>query len=553
LETPIKMGELESILRESIISTQDFRELANSIPQIVWITGPEGGHTPFLNDRYYEYTGLSRDVPGTAGWDLVVHPDDKESAFGQYRESLASQTPWVCELRLRNAEGEYRWHLSRSLPIFSSSGALLHWVATSTDIHAQKQAEAAMKLAQERGTFILSLNDLVRSIRDPEQVVRLTVSAIGKHLNVNRSSYIEIDEEQHILRRLETYIHDLRPSGETYDLSYFEKLKDDFLAGISFVTEDIELEGRMSDEAIRALLEAEVRATIIVPIVKEGQLLSFFKVSSKNPRIWTESEIQLVEELAERTWLAVQNARAEAQVHKLNMELENRVAERTRELSDAMRRLEEFAYTASHDLRAPLRAIIVRSHMLMEDYSSKLPSEAVEHLMVQAEEAKRMSVLIDELLRYSRLARSELSNHKVDLSAFAQEIVKSALPHYPDASFEVIIEPGLICVGDPGMLKLALTNLMENAFKFSPSGGTIRVFSTCIDSATVFVVEDQGVGFEMEFADKIWLPFNRLVRDDEFPGTGIGLAHVSRIIQRHGGKLWVDSEPGKGSRFYFTV
>ena len=228
-------------------------------------------------------------------------------------------------------------------------------------------------------------------------------------------------------------------------------------------------------------------------------------------------------------------------------DLEQRVKERTEALEAANRELEGFTYSVSHDLRGPLRAIMSTSMILKEDFSGNLPGEAKEQLERQARAAKKMGDLIDDLLRLSRIGRQEMIKNPLDLTALANEILGELQPHA-----ECRIQDGLSARADSKLMKLAVQNLLDNALKFSKN-----VEKPLVEMGRgadgIFFVKDNGIGFDMAYADKLFGPFERLVRDDEYPGTGIGLANVKRIIERHGGRIWAESEPDMGATFYFSV
>ena len=226
-----------------------------------------------------------------------------------------------------------------------------------------------------------------------------------------------------------------------------------------------------------------------------------------------------------------------------NERLEARVAERTEDLQRAVREAEGFNYSISHDLRTPLRAIAMTSSVLMEEAGDGLLPEHQELLERQNAAAARLALLIDGLLGLSRLSRVELKRQPIDMTEAARRAAADV------STCAVEVQPGMTAEADPGLVHSVWQNLVDNACKFSPNGCAVRVG----EEGGAFFVRDEGVGFDMRYAPKIFLPFERLVADSEFPGTGIGLANVKRIVERHGGRVWAESEPGKGSTFWFTL
>jgi len=249
--------------------------------------------------------------------------------------------------------------------------------------------------------------------------------------------------------------------------------------------------------------------------------------------------------------------RVEEKERQLNAELEGRVRERTAELEATARELDAFAYSVSHDLRAPLRAVAGFSHALLEDYSAQLDEDARDYLNRVVAATGQMGRLIEDLLNLSRAGRVELSRRSVDLSRLARRVVGELSAADPDAprAVRVTIDEGLTAVGDPALLEIVLRNLISNAWKFSAKAAepTIHVGATEKEGAPVLFVRDNGAGFDMHRADRLFAPFQRLHSAAEFAGSGVGLALVARIIARHGGHVWAEGEVGKGAAFYFTL
>lgn len=246
---------------------------------------------------------------------------------------------------------------------------------------------------------------------------------------------------------------------------------------------------------------------------------------------------------------------AENAIRTLNAELEQRVLERTAQLEAANKELEAFSYSVSHDLRAPLRSIDGFSKALLEDYGDRLDAEGQAFLQRVRAASQRMAQLIDDLLELSRVTRSEMRREPTDLSALARTITTVLQQAEPQRQVMCVIAEGLTANGDARLLRIVLENLFGNAWKFTGRQANACIefgVTPCADGQAYFV-RDNGAGFDMMYADKLFGAFQRLHGAAEYPGTGIGLATVQRIIRRHGGQVWAESMLGKGATFYFTL
>jgi light-regulated signal transduction histidine kinase (bacteriophytochrome) len=239
----------------------------------------------------------------------------------------------------------------------------------------------------------------------------------------------------------------------------------------------------------------------------------------------------------------------------MNAELEQRVAARTLQLESANRELEAFAYAVSHDLRAPLRSMSGFSQILQETAPAGLDQRSLDYLRRIREASLRMSALIDDLLSLSRISRSELVLRAADLSQIAADAAATIRDRYAGRQVKLTIEPGMNVHGDTRLLRIAMENLLDNAWKYTAHAqqAEIIVGSQAAEGGRVFFVRDNGVGFDMAYSAKLFAPFQRLHPESEFPGTGIGLVTVQRIIARHGGRIWAQAHPGEGATFWFKL
>ena len=252
-----------------------------------------------------------------------------------------------------------------------------------------------------------------------------------------------------------------------------------------------------------------------------------------------------------------QRAKDEA-IRRLNRELEEQIAERTHALEAATRankEIESFSYSVSHDLRAPLRAIDGFSKLVLEQYGDRLDDEGRRFLARVRAGSQRMSRLIDDLLQLSRLSQAPLNAGPVDLAALAQETAQELARRDPERRVVFELEASLPAQGDPHLLRIAMENLLGNAWKFTSHTPNARIAFGAEEGSgeTVYFVRDNGAGFDMSYADKLFLPFQRLHDPGEFEGSGIGLATAQRIIRRHGGRIWAEASPGHGATFRFTL
>ncbi len=421
-------------------------------------------------------------------------------------------------------------------------------------------------------------DSFVRKEEDVEVIVA-KVAAVVRGSAASAQSRVDSLQGPHKILAVDdskTYLHELADAlgGEGYDMVLASSGEEalDLLAvqPVECILLDLMMPGMGGKEACRQIKSApilrDIPLILLTAVDDRGAMLDGLSAGADD-YISKSSEFEVLK------------ARVRAQIRRKQFEDENRrIREELlrRELDAAEARsakelaeiravlvaelerknneLEAFSYSVSHDLRAPLRAIDGFSQALVEDFGTKLDGEALAHLGRVRAAAQRMGELIDDMLQLSRVTRAGITRKSVDVSALAADVAAELRTQEPDRQVEIVIEEGVFADADAGLLKIVLENLVGNAWKFTRKVEHPRIeFGVTPDKEHAFFVRDNGAGFDMAFAEKLFRPFQRLHREAEFPGTGIGLATIHRVIDRHGGRVWGESSVGEGATFYFTL
>jgi PAS domain S-box-containing protein len=479
--------------------------------------------------RYKEILGYDENewgtiASGTAGGSTQerssrIHAEDVEQVMAEQRRCLQKGQAMVIEYRIRCKDGSFKWVLERGKIVRRAAGGTpLRMVGTLTDITERKLADAELRRSRSR----------LKAIFDSASAGFSVVDRNGYFIQVNEvfAAMLGYTQEEMDLKKLSEVIH-----------------PDDAAA---------------TQEKLAALVRGEIQYCKLEKryLRKDGTYFwgEVALTSIRNALGEFEAVFGVVIDTSERK-------HNEEEIRLLNTNLEQRVRERTVQLEAANRELSGYAYSISHNLRAPLRSLNSFSQILLEHYHDSIDAEGQDYLKRLRSASKRMSGQVDGLIKLSQVTRSEMVITTVNLSLLANELIGELRATQPERSVEVVIPPDLIARADFELLRLALRHLLENAWKFTTREAAstrkdisrieIGVFEK--DAKPVYFIRDNGRGFNMAYADKLFQIFQHLHHHDELEGAGIGLAIVERIVDRHGGKIWAEGAEGKGATFYFTL
>jgi PAS domain S-box-containing protein len=493
-----------------------------------------------------------------SSWQELTYTEDIALSQSMIDGLVADEYPVATwEKRFLHKSGSIIWASLTSVLIRDTAGKPHHLITSITDITPKKQNQEELIRINRLYSMISQTNQLIVRCKSIEElfpeVCRITVE-YGKF----RMAWVGlVDETTKMIKPISWY---------GYNDDYLEKIRisvEDIPEGrgptgtcirtsLSVHANDIINDPRMEVWRKDALIRG-YNSSIALPIIVRNKAVGAFTLYSPESFFFNEAEINLLESITKDIAYAMEMIKAEEK-RKRN---EQALLESTDQLSVAIKELESFSYSVSHDLRTPLRGIEGWSCVLLEDYADSLDQQGKQYLEWIRSDTKRMDHTIDALLQLARMNRTEIQESEVDLSNLVSVSYQRELnnDHYKDRLIDFKIEPDLMVNGDSNLLDIVITNLVHNALKFTNSQANTQIEFGAIKKSgkRIFYLTDNGVGFDMAYADHLFQPFQRLHKDSEYPGTGIGLAIVQRIIKRHGGEVWARSTIGEGATFYFSL
>jgi len=444
-------------------------------------------------------------------------------------------------------------------PYYGHPGSVTHAVVVSRDITGRKRAEEALELRNRELTVLYQAATAVSSDLSLDVVLRAVAEHMTQALDSSECVLLLWDRERSLVVTLVDYSavcpNETDAVCTTHDLSDYPAMRRVLETRQPIV---IRRGDPVAGEPELAWMgKEEILALLILPLIVHDQVLGLVELFTQAPD-YTPEEIRLAQSLAAQAAIAIENARLYEQAQQEITErgrAEKALRQRTAQLEAINEELEAFAYSVSHDLRAPLRSVDGFSLILLEDYADKLDVDGQDYLRRVRSASQRMAQLIEDILRLSRITRREMRRQVVDLSALAREVAIEIEQREPNRQVQFVIEEGVIADGDAHLLRVVLENLLGNAWKYTSKHPRARIeFGvTQHDGKVAYFVRDDGAGFDMAYADRLFNAFHRLHSATEFEGTGIGLATTQRIVHLHGGRIWAQGAVEQGATFYFTL
>ncbi|HUS05772.1 MAG TPA: ATP-binding protein [Bryobacteraceae bacterium] len=543
-------------------SERQLRTLADSIPNLAWMAEADG-YIFWYNQRWYEYTGTTPEQMQGWGWQSVHDPAMLPNVLDRWQASIRTGASFEMQFPLRGAGGEFRWFLTRVTPVRDAQGAVIRWFGTNTDVHdlrsAEEERQRLLALEQEARRTAELLNSvgplLARELdlsRLVQAVTDLATKLVGAQFGACFHNVTNESGESYLLYTL---------SGAPPEaFANFPMPRNTAVFGPTFRGEgivrsdDITKDRRYGKSAPHHGMpngHLPVKSYLAVPVISRAGPIGGLFFGHATPGMFSEHDERLAAGIAAQAGIAMDNALLFEQIRRE----QKLVEESNKALLQANADLEQFAYSASHDLQEPLRMVALYSEMLRRKFGDQLGPDADEYIGYTIEGASRMQRLLADLLSYTRASGL---NRAAAATADSQQTLKRALANLQAAvhqSGASVTHTALPPVNMQQVhLEQVFQNLIGNAIKYrGDQPPAIEVRAAWQAGTWLFSVTDNGIGIDPSYREQIFGMFKRLHTAAEYSGSGMGLAICQRIIERYGGRIWVESELGKGSTFFFTI
>lgn len=491
-----------------------------------------------------------------------IHVQDRAQVLRIWRLARAEGTGYHAEYRVEHPGGGVVWIRDVAQLVRDVEGKPLFYQGLMYDITESREARHALqfRLEFERAAEEISRRFIESDREGLDGAIAWSLQRAGELVDASRVYLFLFSAGGLQVSNTHEWcapgVSAEKDNLQNLDANKFQYLWDALETERVFIVEDV---SKLPDSQayLRDTLESEgINSMVNVPLLWGNRLQGFIGFDAVGQATqWLEHDLDLLCIIAEIMASTLQRQEAQDALRQLNEKLERRVEERTAELVVANQEMEAFTYSVSHDLRSPLLVLDGFSQALLEDYGDKLDGNGIKYLGYLQEGSRELGELIDGLLLLSRATRGGMQRRPLDLSAMFASAINDLQAAEPERSVDVKIKSDLKGFGDPRLMRSVMENLAGNAWKYTGRKSPAIIEFGMIREAgrDMFFVRDNGAGFDMEYAEKLFQPFQRMHRADEFPGTGIGLATVKRIVRRHGGTVWADAAVDKGAVFYFNL
>lgn len=544
-------------------SQSQLQATINAIPDTLLELGLDG--------RYHDFYSTHGDLPATSTENLlektvaeVLPPAAADVVMAALREAQESGLSYGKVMELSLVRGKCWLEFSVSSKAVGA-GQAPRFIVLSRDITATKSAQLEIERLSRAYCLLSRVNEAIVRSHDRNQLFA-TICAAAVESKLFCFAWIGMLDGGRVMPVAHADAEADYLSGRFFISLDDEHTKNELISkaineNIHVICQDIEHDSGVMPWRDNAIKRG-FRACAAFPVCEAGVVTGAMNIFAAETQFFTPDIVELMRQLAADisfsldTFAGAERRKlAEAGLKRLNLDLEQRVLERTRQLEMANKELEAFSYSVSHDLRAPLRSIDGFSQVVLKTCHEQLDATAKDYLQRVRRASQRMGNMIDDLLQLSQVARSLLKREPIDLSKIVKQTAEDLSRANPERQVQFILQPGLSVQADAGLLRIVMNNLLGNAWKYTGKKATAKIeFGQCdIDGQDTFFVRDNGGGFNMDYSHKLFDTFQRLHGENEFEGTGIGLTTVQRVIHRHNGKVWAEGKEGQGATFYFTL